>query len=182
MNRFWTIAIIMLLAVSSANAQVSWTIPAGDSSAPEVDFGTTGGVTLVAGATSTVPLRIPDGVQYATLQIRSGTTTYYTDSIYSVSGAIANASFTVGLYPNWNEANDDSGLTTGAPVNVYSIQSSGNAAAVAWYAMPSITNYGIYQIPVGSARWLVLSSHVVSDGLTAANANGFYAKVRFIRE
>lgn len=120
-------------------------------------FYTTAGV---GNATPTVTdvLLIPDGANVASITVKSGTQGYSDGD--TVSGSISNVT---GVYVNLSpmattEVDEDDTV----PMLTYVIDRANDADTSVWMSIPTISNYGNYNVPVGSNR--IMRIHLMRSG------------------
>ena len=103
----WLVLFMLLTAAYYADAQSFrwnrvnedyWTTLGTVSSAPS------GATTVVAAATATEILAIPDFAEVAAISIRSGTATAYIAHATAIAGNISQASLSLALFPNYEDA------------------------------------------------------------------------------
>lgn len=121
----------------------------------------------VGNATPTVTdvLLIPDGANVASITIKSGTQGYSNGD--TVSGSISNVT---GVYINLSpmsttEVDEDDT----APTLTYVIDRANDADTSVWMSIPTISNYGNYNVPVGSNR--IMRIHLLRSGSLATKTS-----------
>ena len=191
--------ILLIIAITSPamakSGNFEWLNSAADSNVYYCMFGSVGYSTAtvtssatvavgVSSATCTEPLAIPVNSDVISIAIRSGTDKI--KSATTLAGTISSASFDIALFPDAKEArlfvDNFSTYLTAANPSVYFPYSTGNGAAVAWYAANvNMTAFGNYTIPAGANRFIVLRGNFDATGAAYANAYGYIVKVRFGR-
>lgn len=174
-------------------------------------FPAASGSSSVDYASSTVPIKIPEGSNFVSFNIRSGTATIYsaTTEPFKVSGAIMGGTYHIMLTPRWADTfagnvgatQDDNaaaraiGYVSGATViPVYNLRQINSAtgtygAAYAnpnltyqWLQDPSITNYGTYNHEVGENGWMTFTrSYSLSTRTTTECITIKFSRYRYSR-
>lgn len=147
MNRLYLIIGMALLFIAPAYSE------------DDIDWTTSGSVHYAAipaetatSVTGTAQLLIPDGASVASILVKSGTASRGASDAYS--GAISNASITVAMSPASTAL--EYMLTDAVYPTSYELERGNAADTSVWMALPTISNYGLYNVPVGSNRSLRL--------------------------
>ncbi len=181
----WLVLLLLFTAAYSADAQSFrwnrvnedyWTTLGTVSSTPS------GATTVVAAATATEILAIPDFAEIAAITIRSGTATANITHVTAVAGNISQASLSLALFPNYEDAlhYQKNHATIGSPPPLYFTTSDGiEAKFIQVNSAGLLANFGTVQFPVRNNRFLVLMATPVNTAYI--NTHGLTVRVRFGR-
>jgi len=181
MKRFFVLALLFALPFTASAQTFQWTGVINDGY--RVTFGTVsdapaGATTVVAAATATEIIPIPDDAEFASVTIRSGTASANITHVTAVAGNISQASLTVAMFPDYESAlfYVQNHATLGNPPAFHVITSDGvlqvNGASL-------LESFGITEFPVGRNRFLLLQA--TPANAEYINTHGLTVCVRFGR-
>lgn len=181
----WLVLFLLFTAAYSADAQSFrwnrvnedyWTTLGTVSSAPS------GATTVVAAATATEILAIPDFAEVAAISIRSGTATAYIAHATAIAGSISQASLSLALFPNYEDAlyYQRNHATLGSPPPIYFTASDGTEAKfIQANSAGLLASFGTVLFPVRNNRYMVLMATPANTAYI--NTHGLTVRVRFGR-
>lgn len=140
--------------------------------------------TVVAAATVTTRLQIPERSTSANINIRAGTAVIYWATT-TISGNITSASVAIGIFDSPTEA--DFYVTNHVSIGdvpQYRVPIGDTSVTYAACNIKTqFEDYGYYTVPLTkSSRSMVIWVFPTSDGLSAINQDGFTIEVLFNRE
>ncbi len=181
MKRFFVLALLFALPFTASAQTFQWTGVINDGY--RVTFGTVsdapaGATTVVAAATATEIIPIPDDAEFASVTIRSGTATAYIAHATAIAGNISQASLSVALFPDYESAlyYQQNHATLGNPP-AFAVTTSDGVLQVNGASL--LASFGTTEFPVGRNRFLLLQSTPVNTAYI--NAHGLTVHIRFGR-
>jgi len=181
MKRFFVL-LLLIIAAYTAHAQTfQWDTILNDGY--RMTFGTVsdapaGATTVVAAATVTEIIPIPDDTEFASITIRSGTATAYIAHATAIAGNISQASLAMALFPDYESAlyYQQNHATLGNPPG-FAVTTSNGVLQVNGASL--LASFGTTEFPVGRNRFLLLQA--MPANMEYINAHGITVRVRFGR-
>lgn len=181
MKRFFVLTLLTVAAYTTHAQTFQWDTILNDGY--RVTFGTVseapaGATTVVAAATATEIIPIPDDAEFASVTIRSGTASANITHVTAVAGNISQASFAVALFPDYESAlfYKQNHATLGNPP-AFAVTTSSGVLQVNGAAL--LASFGTTEFPVGQNRFLLL--HATPVNTAYINTHGLTVRVRFGR-